>query len=427
MTNKVNLHADHISTEKCTTAQSDAPFSDRFKDRVQLTYKFCSPEAFQFDLVGVDASFANAIRRIMIGEVPTMCIEKCFFTDNTGVMADELLAHRIGLTPIKHNPHLFQFIRDPYRESDLEINPDEPNTDRNTLVFKLRYIAAPPHLGNTTAGGPASSVANVRSKKQLRFYQSENVTAVQMRWIPYADQVSYFQQAQQELEEKRGVGLFADYWKKKAEEFVAYVEQANNKPEHKAISDSLAEYDELPPHIKYAVRPVFPDVVLDKLGANQSISIDLYAMKGIGLDHAKFSPVSIASYRLLPTVEIVQDVYDEDAHQLQKCFPRGVIEIERVKVDGVERDRAYVANARDDTVTREVFRHANLADKVKLGRKTDYFIFNVESTGVYDEPYDIVIDAAKILHQKCVDIKKMVDALRNFESNPAKVPQQQQS
>ena len=33
-------------------------------------------ETVKFDLIGVDPSLANALRRIMISEVPTMAIEK---------------------------------------------------------------------------------------------------------------------------------------------------------------------------------------------------------------------------------------------------------------------------------------------------------------------------------------------------------------
>ncbi len=54
----------------------------------------------EFDLIGVDASVANALRRIMIGEVPTMAVENVYIYNNTSVMHDEILAHRLGLIPI---------------------------------------------------------------------------------------------------------------------------------------------------------------------------------------------------------------------------------------------------------------------------------------------------------------------------------------
>jgi DNA-directed RNA polymerases I and III subunit RPAC1 len=38
-----------------------------------------------------------------------MAIECCFFRNNTSVLADELLAHRIGLVPIRANPADFEY------------------------------------------------------------------------------------------------------------------------------------------------------------------------------------------------------------------------------------------------------------------------------------------------------------------------------
>jgi DNA-directed RNA polymerases I and III subunit RPAC1 len=61
----------------------------------------------EFDLVGVDASIANAFRRILIAEVPTMAIETVYVFQNTSVIQDEVLSHRLGLIPIKADPAKF--------------------------------------------------------------------------------------------------------------------------------------------------------------------------------------------------------------------------------------------------------------------------------------------------------------------------------
>ncbi|KAJ3615475.1 hypothetical protein Zmor_016387, partial [Zophobas morio] len=63
----------------------------------------------EFDLVGVDAAIANAFRRICLVEIPTMAIEKVWIFNNTSVMPDEVLCHRLGLVPIDADPFEFNY------------------------------------------------------------------------------------------------------------------------------------------------------------------------------------------------------------------------------------------------------------------------------------------------------------------------------
>ena len=49
-----------------------------------------------------------------------------------------------------------------------------------------------------------------------------------------------------------------------------------------------------------------------------------------GKDHAKFSPVATASYRLLPEITLLEPVEGEKAERLKRCFSRGVIDLEDV-------------------------------------------------------------------------------------------------
>ncbi|MFQ6086645.1 MAG: DNA-directed RNA polymerase subunit D [Candidatus Bathyarchaeia archaeon] len=50
---------------------------------------------------GVDVPFMNALRRIMLAEVPSMAIDEIVVLENSSLLHDEILAHRLGLVPLK--------------------------------------------------------------------------------------------------------------------------------------------------------------------------------------------------------------------------------------------------------------------------------------------------------------------------------------
>ena len=68
---------------------------------MDLSFSDLSETEARFILSGVSAPFANAIRRAMIGEVPSLAIEDVRIYDNTSALFDEMLAHRLGLIPIR--------------------------------------------------------------------------------------------------------------------------------------------------------------------------------------------------------------------------------------------------------------------------------------------------------------------------------------
>lgn len=115
-------------------------------------------DRIEFDLVGVDASIANALRRILISEVrprtscvrhaltesqvPTVAVESVYVWNNTSLVHDEVLAQRLGLVPIRVDPARIQvkgqsLPRRRWNEDLIGSDADGEPTDRNTIVFSL--------------------------------------------------------------------------------------------------------------------------------------------------------------------------------------------------------------------------------------------------------------------------------------------------
>jgi len=68
---------------------------------MEIAFSRLDERVAKFTLSGVSTSFVNMLRRAMISEVPTLAIEDVRIYDNTSVLFDEMLTHRLGLIPLR--------------------------------------------------------------------------------------------------------------------------------------------------------------------------------------------------------------------------------------------------------------------------------------------------------------------------------------
>eukprot|EP01128_Nolandella_sp_AFSM9_P009107 TRINITY_DN5744_c0_g1_i1.p1 TRINITY_DN5744_c0_g1~~TRINITY_DN5744_c0_g1_i1.p1 ORF type:complete len:356 (-),score=76.88 TRINITY_DN5744_c0_g1_i1:55-1122(-) len=293
----------------------------RFQEEFEVKIRSMNKEEMVFDVIGLDAPMANALRRMMIAEVPTMAIETVYFSQNTSIMQDEVLAHRLGLVPIKVDPRLFTYF-----------TKGGEFTDTDTLLFELDVKCT---RNEGTLNTDAEDVK----------YSNSVVLSGDLKWKGQGDGQS-------------------------------------------ARMASL----------------VHDDIILTQLRPGQAVVASCFCHKGVGRDHAKFSPVATASYRLLPDIEFKKPITGASAEKLVKTCPMKVFDIE--DIGGTK--TARVARADNCSICRECIRHDEWAPSIKLQRKKRHYIFSIESTGAL-LPQDIFTEAIKEFLAKISRLREAVN------------------
>jgi DNA-directed RNA polymerase II subunit RPB3 len=138
-------------------------------------------ETIIFDLKGVDVSLANALRRLMIADVPTVSIDLVEVIENSSVLCDEFLAHRLGLIPLDSTkaselvkPYEYTGDDDTATDVHLELNvrcqSDQTRDVTSDDLISHDERVKPVSFGGTGGGSAKSGgilIAKLRKNQQL--------------------------------------------------------------------------------------------------------------------------------------------------------------------------------------------------------------------------------------------------------------------
>jgi DNA-directed RNA polymerase subunit D len=88
--------------------------------QLKLIKKNQEKTQYHFLIKGIEPYFINAVRRSAISLVPTMAVETVEFRKNSSILYDEVLAHRIGLVPLKTDLKHYEVIKKPEDAESLK-------------------------------------------------------------------------------------------------------------------------------------------------------------------------------------------------------------------------------------------------------------------------------------------------------------------
>lgn len=345
------------------------------------------PNEIVFEMINIDVSLANALRRIMIAEVPTMAIEHVYMWNNSSIVHDEVLSHRLGLVPIAADPRYF----------DHFMGEDDDPTDKNTIVFRMSVTCGKSKKHDEMNSKYDSDIADASDNQNNKDRKMDSVGINET-----ADTVAEQTTSNVLLSQKNTSKSTASLMETPGRPYTKHVYAS----ELKWIPQGTQE-EQFPD----GIRPIHDDILLAKLRPGQTIELEAHARKGEGKDHAKFSPVATASYRLMPNIELLKPVYDDLAEELDIYEP-GVFRIvpctEPNELAQGFKKKAVVDNPYACTMSRNFMRNEILKDSVQITRIPNHFIFSVESVGMIPAAV-ILAESLRVLKHKCQNLVRMVD------------------
>lgn len=157
-----------------------------------------------------------------------------------------------------------------------------------------------------------------------------------------------------------------------------------------------------------------------KIGPGQHLKLKATARMGIAKEHAKWSPVAVATYRFDPIITINEEACAlltmEQKQQLVDACPDRILELDEVSGKlTVASDAWETATYTEDLsiVQASMKKRPEDDDFVTVEHSNDRFIFSVEGTGAMDAE-DILMSALKVLKDRLNYLATMVENLKDL-------------
>lgn len=312
-----------------------------------LSVKEHSRYHMKFDLANTDVSMANAIRRTMIAEVPTMAVELVTINENTSCLHDEYIVHRVGLVPLaSENVNDFDY--------SFDCEECDDYCSRCSVSYRLS-VQAPND----------ASVKNVTSV-DLKIANPET-DAWCHKVVPVHDSGYDEDMTMHEVEEE--------------------------------TRDGTAKRN---------------GILIARLTRGQKLDIIAIARKGIGKEHAKWSPMCTVAYRIMPpAVELnlskLNELLQFDAKKELMKASQGLLRLDETR-KVLEYEEPFLKGrigVTPDTTNKagELASASGGApsDVVKYNPIADHFEFTAETTGAVT-PVQALAVALGIIKKKTDDI-----------------------
>ncbi len=270
--------------------------STRGELKMKITILEKTEDTLKLQVEGVQPGLMNALRRIIIAETPSMAIEEVVILENQSPLFDEIIAHRLGLVPLRTN-------------YDTYVLPSECTC--------------------------------------------------------------------------QGAGC--------------HLCQAGFTMEVEAPEDGyLATTGDLKPQDPDTV-PVSDKIPIAKMAKGQRIVVEAYARLGVGLDHAKWQPVSTMAYKMIPHVEVDPKKCDGCKECIEACFR---------KVFEMQNDKAVVVDEMNCTICNLCVETCDV-QAIKVTYEENSFIVTIESTGAAP-PEQIVEKGFDVFRAKYENLIKLL-------------------